>query len=143
MLTCQDHRRINSAWVASFRIAPLSADQPRSLLIEDISLVPGVSYIKLSMPSDNLRSKDWPGKLKKAADLERHRVQEDADLREHPVLPDRDEYGGWASGPQLVATGYFRTARYKYRWWLVSPSGHLFFSLGMERCKRARSTNRG
>ena len=42
-----------------------------------------------------------------------------------------DEYGGWASGPQLEATGHFRTEKVDGKWWLVTPSGHLFYSLGI------------
>jgi hypothetical protein len=46
-------------------------------------------------------------------------------------VADRDEYGGWASGPKLEATGFFRAAKHGGKWWLVTPNGHLFFSLGL------------
>ena len=42
-----------------------------------------------------------------------------------------DEYGGWANGPQLEATGHFRTEKVDGKWWFVTPSGHLFYSLGI------------
>jgi len=41
---------------------------------------------------------------------------------------DRD--GGYL-GVDLGATGYFRTARYGGRWWLVTPEGHPFWSQGI------------
>ena len=41
------------------------------------------------------------------------------------------KYGGWANGPQLEATGHFRTEKVDGKWWLVTPSGHLFYSLGI------------
>jgi len=47
-------------------------------------------------------------------------------------LPDRDEYGGWAGGPQEKATGFFRTLERDGKWWLVTPSGHLYLSLGVD-----------
>jgi hypothetical protein len=50
----------------------------------------------------------------------------------HPSLPDRDEYGAWASGPTLEASGFFRAAKYEGKWWLVAPNGHLFFSIGLD-----------
>ncbi|HLI50073.1 MAG TPA: beta-galactosidase [Chthonomonas sp.] len=75
---------------------------------------------------------NWPGKVHSDADLMRQRSEEEADLKAHPPLPDRDPYGGWAQGPKLEATGYFRTAKYDGKWMLVTPSGHLFFSLGID-----------
>src|SRR5258708_10500652 len=69
-------------------------------------------------------------KLKPDATFPRQRDKEQAELKAHPALPDRDEYGGWASGPQLEATGYFHTIQRDGKWWLVTPSGHLFFSPG-------------
>lgn len=41
-----------------------------------------------------------------------------------------DGYGG-TTAVQLEATGYFRTARFRGRWALVDPDGHLFFSQGI------------
>ena len=42
-----------------------------------------------------------------------------------------DEYGGWAEGPTLEATGHFRVEKVDDKWWFVTPSGHLFWSLGI------------
>ncbi len=75
---------------------------------------------------------DWPGKLHDEADWPVRLAAEEADLAARPVLPGRDEYGGWADGPQLEATGWFRVEQVDGRWWLVTPSGHLFFSAGMD-----------
>jgi len=47
------------------------------------------------------------------------------------TLADRfDGYGG-STDLQLEATGYFRTTRFRGRWALVDPDGHLFFSQGI------------
>lgn len=75
---------------------------------------------------------DWPEKvasdkqLKAAAEQER--AQLDRWLAERPQL---DGFGGWLKGPQLEATGFFRVAKHEGRWYLVTPEGHPFFSLGM------------
>jgi hypothetical protein len=127
----EDHRRIDLTRVASILIAPLSPSRPRSLFVKDVRLMPGVSYDKIVDAFGQFALEDWSGKLKHVEDLESRRVGEEADLRTRPALADRDEYGGWVSGPQLGARGYFRTERHKDRWWLVTPNGHLFFSLGM------------
>ena len=47
-----------------------------------------------------------------------------------PGPADWDRYGGWAKGPQLKATGHFRTEKYQGKWWLVDPEGRLFWSHG-------------
>ena len=75
---------------------------------------------------------DWPGKIHDDGELEASRKAEDVWLKGHPSpIPDADRFGGWAGGPQLKATGRFRTEKIDGRWWLVDPDGHLFFSLGV------------
>jgi len=41
-----------------------------------------------------------------------------------------DPYGGWVA-VQDEATGFFRTAELSGRWWLITPEGHPFISLGV------------
>ena len=82
----------------------------------------------------------WPGKVADEEDLHRRAKEEAEDLAKLPALPGRDEFGGWAEGPQLEATGFFRTEKVDGRWWLVTPSGHLFFSMGMNCVNTGDST---
>ena len=77
--------------------------------------------------------REWPGKTHSDADLKRDAEAEERDLAAHPGPKDWDEYGGWASGPQLKATGRFRTEKVDGKWWLVDPAGHLFWSWGVMR----------
>jgi len=49
----------------------------------------------------------------------------------------RSSWGGWADGPQLDGTGFFRTAEHDGKWWLVDPDGHLFFSSGIANVRMA------
>lgn len=74
---------------------------------------------------------NWAGKIHDDSDLTAERDAEGKELADHPAPGDLDEYGGWTSGPQLKATGFFRTERVDGKWWLVTPSGHEFFSVGM------------
>jgi len=75
---------------------------------------------------------DWPGKIHSDADLAKQLDIERRDLATHAGPTDRDEYGGWAQGPQLKSTGFFRTEKVDGKWWLVTPTGHLFFSVGVD-----------
>jgi hypothetical protein len=45
-------------------------------------------------------------------------------------MTNRDQYGGW-TGKQFEATGFFRTEHDGKRWWLVTPEGNAFLSLGV------------
>ncbi len=76
--------------------------------------------------------KDWPGKTLSIEELATHRKAEEQDIEAHPGPEDRDEYGGWLSGPQLEATGFFRVAKHEGKWWLVDPAGRLFWSHGID-----------
>jgi hypothetical protein len=75
---------------------------------------------------------DWPHKVERDEDLTAQREAERTELDRAAPLPDRDEYGGWTAGPQLEATGWFRTEKVDGKWWLVTPAGHLFFSSGID-----------
>lgn len=72
---------------------------------------------------------NWLHKVHDASELRDDLREEQAELK---AAPDAwDEYGGWAKGPQLEATGHFRTEKVDGKWWFVTPSGHLFYSLGI------------
>lgn len=75
---------------------------------------------------------EWPGKVHSAADFEADRQKEAADLKRHPGPADRNEFGGWESGPTLKATGHFRTEKWNGRWYFVDPKGKLFWSHGLD-----------
>ena len=45
--------------------------------------------------------------------------------------PGYDSWGGWL-GVNATATGRFRTERIDGVWWLITPDGHGFFSVGVD-----------
>jgi len=78
------------------------------------------------------KHKNWPGKVQADADFKARLEHEDADLAAHPGPAAFDQYGGWATGPQLAATGHFRVEKYQGKWWFVDPEGRLFWSNGLD-----------
>ena len=74
---------------------------------------------------------DWPEKTHNLEELRKSAEAEEADLASHPRSSEWDKYGGWLNGPQLKATGNFRTEKVNGKWWLVDPEGRLFWSHGM------------
>jgi hypothetical protein len=77
--------------------------------------------------------KDWPGKVHSEAELAEHRTRESTDLAAHPGPRDWNQYGGWLGGPKLEATGRFRVAKWRDKWWFVDPEGRLYWSHGLVR----------
>ncbi|MDR1782800.1 MAG: hypothetical protein LBR13_00865 [Dysgonamonadaceae bacterium] len=73
----------------------------------------------------------WPHKVKSADDLKRQKLEEEQDLAAHPGPTNWDQYGGWATGPTLKATGHFRVEKYNGKWWFVDPEGKLFWMHGV------------
>ncbi len=80
--------------------------------------------------------KDWPGKTHSVDGLIAHGKKEERDLAGRPAPPDRNEFGGWSTGPQRRATGFFRVEEYGGKWWLIDPKGRLFWSHGID-CVRS------
>ena len=77
-----------------------------------------------------VRQLGWPGKTHSEAELVARAKKEAATTATASSPKAFNRYGGWADGPQLKATGFFRTEKYKGRWWFVDPEGRLFFSHG-------------
>lgn len=78
------------------------------------------------------RHRAWPGKAADVDELRRRKDEEERELERHPGPDTWNAFGGWKSGPQLRATGYFRVEKVRGRWWLVDPEGRLFWSHGVD-----------
>lgn len=76
----------------------------------------------------------WPEKvtsdeqLKASAGREQQQIKGWLAEREKQPL---DTYGGVTAGTPFEATGFFRTEKREGRWYLVTPLGHPFYSLGV------------
>ncbi|GAB2536278.1 beta-agarase [Rhodanobacter koreensis] len=72
----------------------------------------------------------WPEKVD--SDEALRAAQAKAGAIQVSELPkDRDRYGGRLDVHGLDRTGWFHTQKLGGRWWLVTPDGHAFFSLGV------------
>jgi hypothetical protein len=95
-------------------------------------LTDAVPFLPLIDTFGQYRHKDWPGKIHSNVDLAQSRRNEADEIDAHPAPRDWDKFGGWADGPQLEATGFFRAEKFRGKWWLVDPQGHLFWSHGID-----------
>ncbi len=105
---------------------------PAELIIDHVRLVPGrkQDFNGIVDRYGQYTREDWPGKVLADADLATQRAAEDKDLAARPAVAGRNQFGGWAAGPQLKATGFFRVEKYAGKWAFVDPEGRLFLSFG-------------
>lgn len=97
-----------------------------------IQILNGSTFLPFIDEFGQFAHRDWPGKMHSAKELIERGRAEDADLRAHPRPSSWDKYGGWADGPPLKGSGFFRVERYGGKWWLVDPEGRLFWSQGID-----------
>ncbi len=133
-----DGATLDPSKVVAFQVFLPMPDKPKTLLLDNIRLFGKRPPLK-PWPSKRFVDRfgqykydDWPGKLKDESELRTRLAAEKEDLAKHPRLPGRDKYGGWKDGPQRAATGWFRTEKVDGKWWLITPEGRLFFSLGID-----------
>jgi hypothetical protein len=134
---------IDPGTVSSVSILVLKPQNKFSFEIGDVRL----SSLKVSaeVPPDAARSlfpfidtfgqyihADWPNKTHAVEDLTARRATELDELTTWRGAKSWDKYGGWKTGPILLGTGFFRTAKFHGKWWLVDPDGRLFFSNGID-----------
>ena len=111
--------------------------------VESIEFVPSVGVVQARvLKADELnpwvdefgqaRFAEFPAKIRTVEDLKAQLRGETAALESRPLaFADVDEYGGWKGGPELKATGRFRTEKVNGKWWLVDPAGRLYFAQGV------------
>lgn len=128
---------IDPAKITAFQVFIPRPQQEHTLILEKVWLFGWDGTLAgIPMPFINrfgqYMLEDWPGKLKDEKEFSERADAERAAWEKAPMLPERDRFGGWAGGPQLEGTGWFRTEKVNGKWWLVTPEGRLFLSIGMD-----------
>lgn len=120
----------------------LSLDKPKvaqSVLIERIGLNSGdglqkAAYSQIADAYGQFTRGHWPEKVNSDEQLKAEAAREQQQLK--AWLGERakqglDRYGGVTGGVSFEASGFFRTHKQGNRWYLVTPQGHPFYSLGV------------
>ena len=137
---------IDLSHIVAFQFFLPTPGRQTTLFLDNIRLLPPTPLIRLADRYGQFTRADWPGKIHQDADFQQQNTDEQQWLATHAKPPDRDLYGAWRDGPQFTNNGFFRTAfvlngqeaspgsapANHGRWWLVAPSGRLFFSLGVD-----------
>ena len=99
---------------------------------EDFPLVDQWGQRNLKEYSNKISSKEELFNLEKEADF----------LASLPATPATDAFGGYLNhNLNLKKTGYFRTQKVDEKWYLVSPEGNPFYSLGLNGVRRKSTLN--
>nr|WP_229732169.1 beta-agarase [Pseudomonas sp. N040] len=82
----------------------------------------------------------WPEKVKDQQQLKNAAQQEQALLKDWLAKrPQTDKFGGMLNAGGFEASGFFHTSKRDGRWYLVTPEGNAFFSLGVNAVSPAHS----
>ena len=130
----QGAEKLDLSHVVSWQLFLHNVEKPTPLLLHGVTLVPQRAAHLNGIVDEfgQFSGRDWLLKVHDAAEFKARAAREAADLAAHPAPPARDEFGGWKAGPQLRASGYFRSEKVGDKWWLVTPTGHVFWSLGVD-----------
>lgn len=125
--------------VASVSLSIPGPKVAQNLLIERVSIQDDdqayqAAYRELIDAYGQSTRGSWPEKvandeqLKAAANREQQQLKAWLAERGKQQL---DAYGGLLAGPAFAAEGFFRTEKRDGRWYLITPDGHPFYSLGV------------
>ncbi len=116
--------------IVAFQIFMGSPATRKTLIIDNVRFRSAPTLEGITDEFGQYSKADWPGKLYSADELTARREAERAGLDEFTPPASLDRFGGWLDGPRLEATGFFRSEKHDGKWWLVTPEGTLFFSVG-------------
>jgi hypothetical protein len=129
---------VDASRITSVRLGIARPTAPRELVIGPLRVAPPSEAERLAYQDivdgfGQFRPGSWPEKVSSTEMLRAKGVEEAQELA-HALAqaPERDGFGGVASGHAFRATGFFRTEQRDGRWWLVTPEGHGFFSIGID-----------
>jgi hypothetical protein len=128
---------VNTSRIASIRLGIARPIAPRELVIGPFRIMAPsgtdrTAYEGIVDEFGQFRPGNWPEKVSSTEMLRDRGVTEAGQLAGGAVQPLRDRFGGLMSIPSFGATGFFRTERRDGKWWLVTPEGHGFFSIGID-----------
>ncbi len=129
---------IDSAQVASVRLGISRPTIPRNVIIGPLRTEPPSDADKTVYQGivdgfGQFAPGSWPEKVSSVEMLRAKGAEEVHEFAQWLTdAPKRDRFGGLISSLAFRATDFFRTERRDGRWWLVTPEGHGFFSIGID-----------
>jgi hypothetical protein len=129
---------IDRRHVTAIHLILMRRSSGRTLIFGDLGIIRGSdpgpeAYRQIVDGFGQYTRSVWHRKIGSDEELQRERSREEQQ-RQEPLPPPLalDRYGGLLKGPSFDPTGFFRAEWRAGRWWLVTPEGHGFFSLGID-----------
>lgn len=137
-------KKLNVAGIESIGFDVRGVLEDKKLIVDNLRLVYPNEYdegfLKGLVDQFGQNAKlDFDYKISSEEELKERWEEEQSQLVDSP-LAGRSKFNGWADGPQLEATGYFRVEKYRGKWSLVDPEGYLFFSNGIANVRMANTS---
>lgn len=137
-------RELDLSGIRSLKFDVRGVLEDKSFVIDNVRLVFPQAYdgnhlVGLVDEFGQNAKREFVGKVSSDEELVAAGERELAQLSSEPP-PGRSQYGGWADGPRLEATGYFRTEKHNGKWWFVDPDGYLFFSNGIANVRMSNTS---
>ncbi|MGH8418796.1 MAG: beta-agarase [Pseudomonas sp.] len=137
VLLANTNGELNASQVTSVTVSMSQPQVAQSVLIEKFGvqeddMIQKAAYSNLLDGYGQYTRGKWPEKITRDDQLKSLASQEQQQLK--AWLKDRpahDKYGGLLKGPVFEAKGFFRAEKRNDRWYLVTPEGHPFYSLGI------------
>ncbi|QJI27649.1 beta-agarase [Pseudomonas sp. ADAK18] len=130
---------VNRSQIVSVTLSMIQPNVAQSILLERFGVQDSEPVLKavysdlVDAYGQSSRGK-WPEKVSSDEQLKAAATKEQQQLKGWLAERDRsslDKFGGWNKGPAFEASGFFRTEKREGRWYLVTPQGHPFYSLGV------------
>jgi hypothetical protein len=123
---------VDTGHVTSVTLSMPRPAAPQTVLLGTMEDMPGTADLRAAYAGivdrfGQFTRATWPEKVRDDADLKARAAAVPAVAHEGAL----DRFGGRTDLPAMKATGFFRVQKQGERWWLVSPEGHAFFSLGV------------
>lgn len=135
-LVGQVHGRIDLRHVVALRISGVRTDEPVTLRLGNPTLLPDsdwrTRYTNIADAYGQFVHGSWPEKVASDAALHEKLAAARAVIDQATLPGTVGRYGGLLAPGGLRASGFFHTERVAGRWWLVTPDGHAFFSVGVD-----------
>ncbi|MQT36938.1 beta-galactosidase [Pseudomonas helleri] len=136
-LLASSQGEIDRSQVVSVTLSIPQPNAAQSILLERFGVQDGAGVIKTVYGSivdgygQSTRVK-WPERVSSDEQLKAAAAKEQQQLKGWlAARSGLDQYGGLLKGPAFDASGFFRTEKRNGRWYLVTPEGHPFYSLGL------------
>ena len=137
VLLADSEGELNLSQVASVTVSMAQPNVAQSVLIERFGVQEGDAlqkavYGNLVDGYGQYSRGKWPEKITSDDQLKASASKESQQLKTWLAeRPAHDKFGGVLKGPSFEAKGFFRTEKRDDRWYLVTPEGHPFYSLGV------------